>query len=71
MDDPVGLGIKLAPSEARRLRALSRATGTSKNRVVRALLQMTELDDTERLAQIRKLARDMRAESDARNHGPL
>ena len=58
----VGLGIRLSKSESKRLAALARASGRSKNSVIRALVRLAGPRDVETMGLLRQASTIMEAE---------
>lgn len=52
-DDYVGYGLRLTKAEMKRLDALAKATGRSKNGVMRALVRLAQPRDLDMLSIIR------------------
>ena len=61
----VGTGLRLSKGEAKRLDRLARATGRSKNSVMRALVRLARVSDLEMLALLRATQQIME-DADAR-----
>ena len=61
----VGTGLRLSKAEAKRLDRLARATGRSKNSVMRALVRLARVSDLEMLALLRDTQKIME-DADAR-----
>ena len=62
VSDYQGLGIRLTRQEMRRLDSLARATGRSKNGVIRALVRLAQPRDLDMLAIIRQEQTKLEAE---------
>ena len=62
MSKYVGYGLRLTKSEMKRLDALARATGRSKNGVIRALVRLAQVRDLETLTLVRQEQKAIEAE---------